>query len=499
MRSLQLETTLTAFAESAAAHLQNEVLAGAEVPFDLEQGARTGPTGPSLFSYRPLTSAFIRERAGELAALPAFGPARDALASFEGLDGYLAAGGAGQAAPGGPAGAALLALLCDVFEEQSDFQLYADRLERALATLERAAADGAGELTLVATLHGMAIACGELSLVPGLRIAQPELLDDLPAAVREPHAEPHLVVVLSTDEDSDRASTLLHELLRALRLFGDGRVTLGALGWQRRAAGAWLPVALGGGGRPHGMLVVAAGQEEELRVFCSLVARRSPHGERAAWALRRFELGCDRERAGEALSDHLLALRALLEPEGPTSGLLAPRLAALCADGDARESAAATAREAAALELTVIEGGAVDRANALRVTREIAANLRALLRDVVCGHLDSDLVALADEILADEALHTGQAPVAPQAAAAPVAATPAALHEIPRELESVAEELYAEPAEDYYVDYYDEVDMAAPEPGAESAIIARRGRRSAGGLEDVGDPGESPEILDLLG
>ena len=53
MRSLQLETTLTAFAESAAAHLQNEVLAGAEVPFDLEQGARTGPTGPRCSAIGP--------------------------------------------------------------------------------------------------------------------------------------------------------------------------------------------------------------------------------------------------------------------------------------------------------------------------------------------------------------------------------------------------------------------------------------------------------------
>ena len=38
----------------------------------------------------------------------------------------------------------------------------------------------------------------------------------------------------------------------------------------------------------------------------------------------------------EALTDHLLALRALLEPEGPSSGLLAGRLAALCATPERR-------------------------------------------------------------------------------------------------------------------------------------------------------------------
>ena len=494
MRSLQLEAALTTFVESAAAHLQNQVLAGAEIPFDLEQGARTGPTGPSLYSYRPLTAGFIRERAGELAALPAYGPARDALATFEGLDEYLAAAGHTGPAPGGAAGSALVALLCEIFDEQSDFQLYADRLERALAALERAAAHGAGELTVVATLHGMTIAGGELTLAPGLRIAIPDALDGLPASVREAQNDPHLVVMLSTDGDTERARTLLRELLRALRLFGDGRVTLGELGWYRRAAGAWLPIVLGTGGRPHGMLIVAEDQEQELRSFCALTARHSPQGERVGWALRRFELACDRDRAGEALTDHLLALRALLEPEGPSSGLLAPRLAVLCADGAEREQAIVTAREAEALERTVIEGAPVDRANALRVTREVAAWLRALLRDVICGHLDSDLAGLADEILSEDASAQTDAGAYVEPAEVQDALQAQALYAEEPSLES---ELYGEPAEDYYAESYDEIDIPAEQ--ARGAITARRVPPSLDGVEDVGDPSEPGEVLDLLG
>ena len=45
----------------------------------------------------------------------------------------------------------------------------------------------------------------------------------------------------------------------------------------------------------------------------------------------RFELANDRARPSEALTDVLLALRALLEPEGPQTGRLAGRVAALCA------------------------------------------------------------------------------------------------------------------------------------------------------------------------
>ena len=43
------------------------------------------------------------------------------------------------------------------------------------------------------------------------------------------------------------------------------------------------------------MLVVTAEQEDELRAFCSLVSRRTPHANELAWAVRRFELGCERE------------------------------------------------------------------------------------------------------------------------------------------------------------------------------------------------------------
>ena len=54
---------------------------------------------------------------------------------------------------------------------------------------------------------------------------------------------------------------------------------------------------------------------------------------------------------------------------------------------------------AIALEQQFIAGAARPRAGAHALAREIADHLRALLRDVICGHLPSDLVALADEIL----------------------------------------------------------------------------------------------------
>jgi hypothetical protein len=153
------------------------------------------------------------------------------------------------------------------------------------------------------------------------------------------------------------------------------------------------------------MLVVSPEQEDELRAFCNLVSRRAPHANEIAWALRRFELGCERASEYEGLSDHLLALRVLLgapselQPDGSPDGLLAARLAALCATPDLRGALSERTLKALALERHVIAGTAVERASGLAIARELSNNLRALLRDVVCGHLSGELASLADELL----------------------------------------------------------------------------------------------------
>ena len=214
----------------------------------------------------------------------------------------------------------------------------------------------------------------------------------------------------------------MRELLRALRLFGDGRISLGSLAWTRVGSAPWSSFALGTVGRPHGMLLVSAEQEDELRAFCNLVSRRAPHANEIAWALRRFELGCERASEYEGISDHLLALRALLggaselEPHGSPDGLLAGRLAALCATPDRRTALTERTLRAIALEREAIAGTAVERASGLALARDLSDHLRALLRDVVCGHLPTDLVSLADELLlSGEELQAESEPVAEQA------------------------------------------------------------------------------------
>jgi hypothetical protein len=451
VRSRQLQAALTAFAEQASDHLNADVLAGEEVPFELASQSSRGRSAAPLYCYRPLTGAFIAKRFPSLAGLPARAPAAELLHDFDGLDRYLLSR---DIDPGGTrararADAALLAFLQDLFEEQTDFELRPERLARALARIEGSALANPAEITLVATLHGLAIASQELRLTSGLLLAQPHALEGAPeqavdigaAHNRTAHGgnvstgnghdwsapaasgrggdapaggqcaeQTHLLVVFGT-EDPDapgaiaQGREILRELVRALRLFGDGRIALGPVAWSRIASGPWSTLALGGGGHPHGMLLVTPDQEDELRAFCNLVSRRAPCEGEVAWALRRFELGCERTGDYEALSDHLLALRALLagpreaEPAGSSGGLLAARLAALCATPEHRAELTERTLGAIALERAVIAGTAVEHAGGLELARTLSNNLRALLRDLICGHLPSDLVTLADELL----------------------------------------------------------------------------------------------------
>lgn len=412
VRSRQLESTLTEFVTQAATRLHADVLSGQEVPFELASQSSRNRASALLYSYRPLTGTFIAERYPELRRLAGYGQAVLSLENFDSLDRYLISRGEDPARGGGRSrgDVALLSMLKDVFAEQTDFELRAERLENALERLDGSVLAAAGEVMLVATLHGLTIASPELALTRGLLIAQPDALRGAPEqalGMDGGRQADHLLVVFSAEDRDPRGAIaqgkgVMLELLRTLRLFGDGRVTLGALAWSRIGSGTWDTVALGLGGRPHGMLVVCEEQEDELRAFCNLVSRRAPHANEIAWALRRFELGCGRGGEYEGLSDHLMALRALLEPEGPTSGLLPGRLAALCATPEQRMLATERVLAACALEREVIVGRSVEHAAGLELAREISDQLRSLLRDVICGHLPSDLVSLADGLLLGE-------------------------------------------------------------------------------------------------
>ncbi|MBV8432395.1 MAG: hypothetical protein JO244_14610 [Solirubrobacterales bacterium] len=411
MRNADLHAILEDFTADAATQLAAATAEGAEIPFELVE-ADGRSRGTPLYCYRPQTDAFIDARLGLLSALATYAPAARALAGLDRLAAYLAS--RGEPVPVEPrprADAALAAFLRVVFAERSEFGFEPDRFEAAYRELERFLYEGQCLTTVIAPLLGIALpdADAELSLGDGLSLVWADALADAPPeAVRGDSGQPHVLAKLTVTQDPMQppplslARTRFRRLLTALRLFERGGYALGPLAWIRIDTGPWRLVPFGVGGRPRLPVVITPEQEDELRAFCNLVEQRRPFDGEIAWALGRFEMGCERLVPFEALTDYLLALRALLEPEGPESARLPDRLAAICAPRDQREAVAVRVIQASALERHLIAGSAPPEPAANELVDELCEHLSALLCDVLCGHLEPDLIRLADELLADE-------------------------------------------------------------------------------------------------
>ena len=404
----QLRSAMHDFCEEAAWQLAADTHDGHEVPFEvIESGRRDSP----LYCYRPLTGDFIRERSSVLSRLPTYLAASHALISAGRLDAYLDAQGV-HAPPAGRerADAALHCFLARVFEDSTDFVLGEERFDQAFRDYAKIVADGRTETVTIVPLLGVEIASDEVAIGDGLSLVRGDTCVEAPDEARWARGDgrPQTLVVLRWEPAPGDDSPLLHarvrlrRLLIGLRLYDASPVAFAPIAWTRTGGGPWQPLALSTTQVPDSGLDVTAGQEDELRAFLSLIARRTPRSGEVAWALRRFELASERSAPAEALTDLLLALRALLEPEGPGSGLLSGRLAALCAEPADRGRFAERVAHTVSLERGVVAGLAVDP-HLQQLTRELGDHLRALLRDVLCGHLDPDLRLLADAIVAQDA------------------------------------------------------------------------------------------------
>jgi hypothetical protein len=411
VRNGQLHRRLENFTVDASSRLSLQTAGGADMPFEVVE--QRGGTA-SLYCYRPLTAEFIRGRLGELSGLESFDDAASLLADLESTGGYLREHGDERvpADPRARAEAVLATFLTRVFADRSEFGFEPAHFEAAYSALEHALYEGSCTATIIAPLLGVALDpdTTQLALGDGLSLIRGDDLFDAPAdAVWGDRDEPNVLLVYERQQDRAtrapvaQARTRFRRVLTALRLFARGGYAIGPVGWARTDAGTWRPTAIGAGGRPRLLTLIPATREDELRAFCDLVTRRLPGAGELSWALARFEMGCERVAPFEALTDHLLALRALLEPEGPASGRLAQRLAVICGRPEDHAGMAARTARAIALEHSIITGLAAPDRGLDACVGELSEHLRAILRDALCGHLAADLVGLADGLLAEAA------------------------------------------------------------------------------------------------
>lgn len=396
MRNRALHDALRNFALEAAALLTDDQKAGAEVEFDVvDEG---GGRGPALYRYEPRTGAFLSERWPRLRELPACAQACHELGA--GASAWLRVNGlrGEQAEP------ALQAMLERLYEDATSFGFPEERFDRVYREVEVTLYRDAVRARVLAPLRGAWMEIDRVELGDGLSIVRGDRFAG-------PHEKSELLCILERDAPADdpisteEAAERFAAVVTALRLWAPGGVTLGAPGWRQSDEGRWQPVSIGSGAPPRaGDWMLAAGEEQAFREFFAAIDGARPP-DSVTWALERFEIGCERTTEAQALSDFLLALRALLDATTAAGqASMAPRLAALCAEETAREDVQHRLEAALALERFVMGGGVgvrLDDESPRELVEEAEDHLRALLRDVLCGYLEPDLKGVADDILLD--------------------------------------------------------------------------------------------------
>jgi hypothetical protein len=417
VRDRLLNESLTRLASEAAIKLSSLIAGGDQIPFDVD--ADSGDD--SLFySYRPLTSVYVRERESELRGLEAFGPARDAVAAADIAAAYLEA--RGEQVPGEPgerAAQMLTAFLASLWDGCTELSLDHERLKSTLAVLEAETRSAEEADLLIAPLVGLRMPLPRLQLPQGVQIVRADAIEAPIEAMRSEGMgrtawQPQFLALAEQGDGPDSADSALHqlgELVSVMRLFKSGSIGLGPYAFAPTGEDRWARLATGAPATRPGSYELSEEEAIGLAEFAAALAARPDPDGALAWAVGRFEMGCGRDSALVGLSDHLLALRAVLDGHGPVGASLPMRASALIADEsvdriEARERIESTLE----LERSLMNG--TPSLPGLAMAGWIEEGVRRILRDTALGKLSADLNTAADETLIATGLGAGDTEIA---------------------------------------------------------------------------------------
>jgi hypothetical protein len=430
VRDFLLNEALKRLATEVATRLSTLVAAGDQIPFDV---AADAGDDSAFYSYVPLSSRYVVDHADELRSLPSFVPAREAAVESAVAVPYLEARGeAVPADPGERAELMIVTFFSSLWEGCTGFALDRDRLEEALSMLDAEGRDADDADVLIVPIVGLRMSMPRLTLPHGVRVVRADSIEAPVDAMRSEGMgraawEPQFLAVAEQDpnEGADDALNQLRELISVMRLFKGGGVGLGPYAFAPTGADCWRRIATGAAATRPGGYRLSEAEAEELSQFASELESRPDPDAALTWAVGRFEMGCERENTVDGLSDHLLAMRAVLEGHGPVGASLPMRAAALiAADGEMdRIEARERIEETLELERTTMNGRTMEGAVELATWAE--SGVRRLLRAAALGELGNDLGATADETLIVAGLAEGDAEIT-VSVQEPEAAEPAA-------------------------------------------------------------------------
>ena len=417
MRDFLLNEALKRLAIEAATRFSALVAAGDQIPFDV--AAEDGEDS-AFYSYVPLTARYVAERSDELRSLPSFAPAREAVVEAGVAASYLESRGeAVPADPGERAERMLAIFVSSLWDGCTEFSLDRARLDSSLSMLDAEGRDADDAEVLIVPVVGL-----RMSLQPAAaaerRAGRPRRLDRGPdrrdaqrghgprrlgapvprrrRAARERGCRRGAAPAARADQ-RDAALQERRDRPRPLRLRPDrGGVLAPDRDRRSRHPPRRLPPQRERGGR--------AG-----RASASTLEARPDPDSALTWAVGRFEMGCERESALDGLSDHLLALRAVLEGHGPVGASLPLRAAALISDDSLdRIEAREKVEDTLELERSLMNGRPV--AGAMELAGWAEEGVRRLLLQAALGELGDDLSTTADETLIATGLDAGDAEIA---------------------------------------------------------------------------------------
>ena len=252
VRDPLLNEALRRLAAEAATRFTTLVAGGDQIPFDVAEQA--GPDEAFFHSYVPLTARFVREREGELRSLPAFEPAREAVALSGVAAPYLEQRGETiPSNPGERAAHLLTVFIASLWDGCSEFSLDRERLEDALAVLNAEAGDIDEADIVVVPIIGLQMPVARLQLPHGAQLVRADSFEAPIEAMRSEGMgraawEPQFLAIAEQGEDADSAAAALGQLadlISVMRLFKGGGVGLGPHAFAPTGEGRWRRIATG--------------------------------------------------------------------------------------------------------------------------------------------------------------------------------------------------------------------------------------------------------------
>jgi hypothetical protein len=416
VRDFLLNESIKRLATEAAGRFSSLVAMGEEIPFDVAADDRADDS--AFYSYVPMTGRYVLEHADELRSLPSFAAAREATVEAGVAAPYLEA--RGETVPADPSARAELMLItffASLWEGSTGFSLDRERLDTALSTLDAESRDADEAEILIVPIVGLRMSMPRLQLPHGIRIVRADSIEAPVDAMRSEGMgraawEPQYLAVAEQPEDEGAETALqqLRELVSVMRLFKGGGIGLGPYAFAPTGEGCWRRIATGAPATRPGGYRLGEAEAAELTEFADTLEARPDPDSALTWAVGRFEMGCERPTALEGLSDHLLAMRAVLEGHGPVGASLPLRAAALIEDESMdRLQARERVEDVLELERAMMNGLPIERAVELATWME--EGTRRLLRQAALGELGNDLSATADETLIVNGLEAGDAEI----------------------------------------------------------------------------------------